>query len=78
MDPCRVAELGRQQGQGLGCKSCPVVRPWDDSLMPEVKWKVSWCSSQVAVSVRADMSQALREEVGVSKTRLWSEHGLAV
>ena len=46
--------------------------------MLEVKWKVAWRSSPVAVSVRADTSRALGEEVGVSKTRLLSEYALGM
>lgn len=46
--------------------------------MLEARWKVAWCSSPVAVSVRADTSQALGEEVGVSKTRLLSESSLGM
>lgn len=39
---------------------------------------MAWCSSPVAVSVRADTSQALGEEVGVSKTRFLSEYSLGM
>lgn len=77
MDPCGGAELGGQQGPGLGCEGCPVARPGADGLMLEAKMEgglvfVTSCCFAESRFISGTWGR------GRCKTRFLSEYGLGM